>query len=497
MSLAPTSDEVLRLWRAGWPYLHLEAEEAARATRVATAAAEAQGVPIYAWTATAGLTGRDDLASPEAALAAFAAGEGGALLLLHDLHRWLDDRRLVSQLRDLAPRLAAQGRCAAVVAPPFELPLELRSDFAVVPVPAPDAAELLALLEAGGPIPAASAGDDDPARRLVQAALGLPGSVAMRAFAAARAVPAGDDPVDLVLGEKRRHLRDAFALEVVRDRVGFDAVGGLEALKQWLGERAGAFTDEARHFGLPAPKGALLLGIQGCGKSLSAKAVAEHWRLPLLRLDLAAIFGGDTAPESGLRRALAAAEQMAPLVLWIDEIEKGFAGADPEAEGAVPAAARVLGAFATWLQEKTAPVFVVATANEVKGLPPELLRRGRFDEIFFVDLPDEPARSDILALHLRRRARDPGRFPVVELAHKTEHFSGAELEQVVVSALYRAFGAGRDLDGDDLVRAAADTVPLYRTYEERVKALRAWARGRARPAGRAEAVVDLLRGGAG
>ncbi len=445
-------------------------------------------MPVYSWTATGGLGGRDDLASPEAALSAFAAGEGAALLLLYDLHRWLDDRRLVRHLRDLAPRLAEAGRCAVVVAPPFELPQELKAEFAVVPVPAPDADELAQIL---GVEPGAVA-----SLPLIQAAQGLPEAVARRAFAEARSVTGGD-AVEVVLGEKRRHLRDAFALEVVQDRVGFSAVGGLEALKQWLSERAGAFTDEARQFGLPAPKGALLLGVQGCGKSLSAKAVADHWRLPLLRLDLAAIFGGDTPPETGLRRALGAAEQMAPLVLWIDEIEKGFAGADPEAEGAAPAAARVLGAFATWLQEKTAPVFVVATANEVKGLPPELLRRGRFDEIFFVDLPDEPARVDILGVHLQRRARDPARFPVAALAAKTEHFSGAELEQVVVSALYRAFGAGRNLDGDDLVRAAADTVPLYRTYEERVKALRAWAKGRARPAGRAEAVVDLLRGGAG
>ena len=300
MSLAPTSEEVLRLWRAGgptstWRPRRRSGPRGRRRRRRAL-----RGCRSTAWTATAGLAGRDDLASPEAALSAFAAGEGAALLLLHDLHRWLDDRRLVRQLRDLAPRLAAAGPVRRGGGPALRAPPGAQGRVRGGPGAGPGRRRALALLEAGGPIPAASSRGGRPGSAPGPGGPGAPRAVAMSGLRRGPGVHRRRRPVEVVLGEKRRHLRDAFALEVVRDRVGFYAVGGLEALKQWLSERAGAFTDEARQFGLPAPKGALLLGVQGCGKSLSAKAVADHWRLPLLRLDLAAIFGGDTAARDGV-----------------------------------------------------------------------------------------------------------------------------------------------------------------------------------------------------
>jgi SpoVK/Ycf46/Vps4 family AAA+-type ATPase len=211
-----------------------------------------------------------------------------------------------------------------------------------------------------------------------------------------------------------------------------------------------------------------------------------------VRLDLPRVLGSRAGAEEGLSRALEAAEALAPVALWVDEIEKGFAGSTPS-DGGDPRAARLLGAFSTWLQERRGPVFVVATANDVSRLPPELLRRGRFDELFFVDLPDLESRREIIELHLRRRKRDPSTVDVASIAEQCIDYSGAELEQVVVGALHRAYAHSREVETADLRRVAHDVVPLFKTYEEQIKALREWARGRARPAGRAGAVVDLFR----
>ncbi|MDF1563778.1 MAG: AAA family ATPase [Deltaproteobacteria bacterium] len=488
MSAPPLALEISRLWSAGWPFLQLETSEEARGLRLIEQVAGLRGATLLRWSATRGLDGRPELDRPEAALEAFLAGEEASLLVLRDLHPYAADPLLVRHLRDRADELTASGRCVVFLGPAFSLPPELSAEVVQVLVPPPDAEELRAMLaELGG---TAAAHQD----ALIAAALGLGENAAHRAFVAAVTQP-GEDVVAPVLAEKRRHLRDAFALEVVEPDFGFEDVGGLDTLKRWLAEREQAFTAGAREFGLPLPRGVLLLGVQGCGKSLSAKAVSSHWRLPLLRLDLGAVFGGELPPEAGLRRALRVSEAFGPAVLWIDEIEKGFAGADASMGSVDPTTTRVLATFLTWMQEKEAPVFVVATANEVAGLPPELLRRGRFDEIFFVDLPEDPDRREILAVHLRRRGRDPADFPLESLVDQTRYHSGAELEQVVVSGLYRAFNAGRELEPQDLARAAADLVPLYRTYEERVKALRAWARDRARPAGRQDQVVDILLSG--
>jgi SpoVK/Ycf46/Vps4 family AAA+-type ATPase len=293
-----------------------------------------------------------------------------------------------------------------------------------------------------------------------------------------------------IVREKRQALRRTQALSFHEPAAGLGDVGGLGELKRWLRERRRAFTDEARRFGLPLPRGLLLLGVQGCGKSLSAKAVAREWNFPLLRLDLAAAFGSrDDTPEATIRQATAVAESLAPCVLWIDEIEKGFSAAN---EGG--ASSRVFGAFLTWLSEKQAPVFVVATANDVTRLPPELLRRGRFDDLFFVDLPTHAERVEILAIHLARHGRDPLQFDLEELAAQAARLSGSELEQVVSAGLYNAFTEGRDLGWNDLANAITETVPLYETYEERIKELRDWARTRARPATLDAKAADLFKG---
>jgi SpoVK/Ycf46/Vps4 family AAA+-type ATPase len=257
----------------------------------------------------------------------------------------------------------------------------------------------------------------------------------------------------------------------------------VKSLKDWLTNRTSGFTERAREFGLPEPRGILLLGVQGCGKSLSCKAVASLWRLPLLRLDVGKIFSGIVgSSEQNVRRAIQVAESVAPVVLWMDEMEKGFAGVQSSPFSDAGTTSRVFGTFVTWLQEKTAPVFVVATANDVTQLPPELLRKGRFDEIFFVDLPGVDERKEIFRIHLAKRKRDPSGFDVASFAASSDGFSGAEIEQAIVSALFAAFAAGTDLTDHLVIEALKSSVPISVTMAEQIADLRAWAQKRARPA---------------
>jgi SpoVK/Ycf46/Vps4 family AAA+-type ATPase len=254
-------------------------------------------------------------------------------------------------------------------------------------------------------------------------------------------------------------------------------------LKDWLNKRSVAFTSEARAFGLPAPKGILMLGVQGCGKSLCAKAVSNQWQLPLLRFDMGRMFGSFVgSSEENVRRAIAVAESVAPAILWVDEIDKAFAGSQGSGLSDGGTTARVFGTFLTWLSEKTAPVFVVATANDISQLPPELLRKGRLDEIFFVDLPTRDERADVFRIHLARRGRDANQFDIEPLADASQDFSGAEIEQAIISALYDAFSSSQELTTDQILISLQQTVPLARTMDQQISGLRRWAEGRARSA---------------
>jgi SpoVK/Ycf46/Vps4 family AAA+-type ATPase len=257
----------------------------------------------------------------------------------------------------------------------------------------------------------------------------------------------------------------------------------MDLLKEWMNQRTASFSDKAREYGLPEPKGMLLLGVQGCGKSLTAKAIAGLWRLPLLRLDVGKIFGGIVGQsEENIRKAISTAESVAPCILWTDELEKGFSGTQSSGISDGGTTARVFGTFLSWMQDKKKPVFVVATSNDVTALPPELLRKGRFDEIFFVDLPNAEERAEIFAIHLKKRKRDPKEYDLKALGKLSVGFSGAEIEQVVVSALFAAFDEdARDLRQEDLVKGVKQSVPLSVTMRERIAELREWADERARP----------------
>jgi hypothetical protein len=492
------SAEIAELWSAGTPILYLVTSEEERAIAFCQAAAASFEVQALVWSAGRGIEGSAPSAKdPAAFLEAFVRVPAPALAVALDLHVSLREPQLARRVRDLVPRLGAEGRCLVVVAPRLELPEGLAGDTAVLRLPLPDDAELAALLDA---VRAALAHPKKPApvapevrHRALVGARGLSESQARRAFTRAlRRDPAlGQAGAAVIAEEKKRLLARDLGLELVETPERPEAIGGLSGFKAWMEERALAFDPEASRYGLPPPRGVLLVGVQGCGKSLAAKAAAARLGVPILRLDLPRVLGATGAEES-LHRALEAAEALAPVALWVDEIEKGFAGSSP-ADGADPRAARLLGAFSTWLQERKGPVFVVATANDVTRLPPELLRRGRFDELFFVDLPDAEARREILSLHLQRRGREADAVDVASIAELCADFSGAELEQVVVGALHRAYALGREVETGDLRRVAQDVVPLFKTYEEQIKALREWARGRARVAGRAGAVVDLFR----
>ncbi|MFO0609223.1 MAG: AAA family ATPase [Polyangiales bacterium] len=507
MPIDAVREELKVYIRARYPVVWLTTEEEDRTGRMIAAAASDLKRPVWTWTCTAGFddargvlergiarsvdaaTG-STMRTPDKALDWVVQHSERAIFVLNDLHPFLDDPAVVRKLRDVVAHARRTNKTVLLVSPAAKVPDELARDVTVLDVPLPDDAELGVLLRqfvdslrSVGKIPV----DDDPSlvERVVHAVRGLTEAQAIQAFsrAAVNDMRFGVDDVPLLLAEKKQIVRRAGTLEFFEHDESLASVGGIDGLKQWLSSRGSAFGDKAREYGLPQPRGLLLLGVQGCGKSLTAKAIAAHWRLPLLRLDIGSVFspyvGGS---EANMRKALVAAESLAPTVLWIDEIEKGFAGTTGSGNSDAGASLRVFSTFLTWMQERKRPVFVVATANRIADLPPELLRKGRFDEIFFVDLPTPKERESIFAIHLRKRRRDPARFDGAAVSAATEGFNGAEIELALVSAMYAAFSANREVATADVVAAARETVPLSTTMAEDIAALRHWAKTRARGA---------------
>jgi hypothetical protein len=486
-------EELSLLIRSGWRLIVLESFEEDRAIAMLQRVAESLERKCDIWSLATGFEGdAQSSGSLDAAIRGIAVRTSPALFVILDAHRLIDDPLAIRRLRDMLPTLASRKQALILLGPAIDLPSELQREAGRIELPLPGEGELRALFQRvleSAEIGSARAGLLDEA---IRGSLGLTATESVRVFRKAIRLQGGlnEGVPELIVREKRRALRRTPSLTFHENQGGLGEVGGLGELKQWLGERRTAFGSEARSFGLPAPRGLLLLGVQGCGKSVAAKAVAKEWQFPLLRLDLAAAFGSSTSsPEASIRETIAVAESLAPAVLWIDEIEKGFADS-----GSDPSSSRVFGSFLTWLSEKQSPVFVVATANDVHGLPPELLRRGRFDELFFVDLPTPAERAEILAIHLKKRERDPLQFPLEELAEEAARLTGAELEQAVTAALYAAFADQRELSASDLINAIGETVPLYDTYEERIKELRDWSRGRTRPASIDAKMVDYFSG---
>ena len=428
-----------------------------------------------------------------------------AVYVLKDFHVFLTQSyphasAVIRKLRDLADALHTAYATVILLSPVLQLPDELQKDVTVIDYDLPSLRDLEGLLNRAMDSVRGQEGvtanlSAEAKERILKAALGLTLTEAENVFAKC-IVEKGTFDLDLIVAEKQQLIRKSGVLEYFESRDQVSDIGGLEILKAWLNNRALAFTEKAQKFGLPSPRGILLLGVQGCGKSLTAKAVAHLWRLPLLRLDVGRIFAGLVgSSEQNMRRAIQMAETVSPCVLWLDEIEKGLAGLESSGLADAGVTARVFATLNTWMQEKTKPVFVVATANEIMRLPPELLRKGRFDEIFFVDLPAESERREIFVIHFGRRKRDPKEFDLDRLAAESDGFSGAEIEQAVISGLYAAFEEGREITTEDVLTALKQTVPLSVTMREEIGMVRRWAKGRARPASRyALADVDLPGG---
>jgi ATP-dependent 26S proteasome regulatory subunit len=495
--------ELDTLVRARYPLIYLVTWEESRIDAILSQLAESHGKALLSWSVTRGLRhlggirgapvegGKD----PIEALGQIEKLAEPSLVVLKDFHPFLSDPAVVRALRELAQSLKSTYTTVMILSPSLQIPVELEKEITVLDVPLPTFSELLQLLkEIVGVLRQGQKAVVDlkkeDAEQIIRAAQGLTLSEAENAFARSIAHDQRLDKSDiqLMLNEKRQVIRKSGLLEYYATQEKLDGIGGLELLKVWLTRRGAAFSEAARRFGLPEPKGLLLLGVQGCGKSLTAKAIASSWRLPLLRLDMGRIFSGLVgSSEENLRRAIRVAESVAPVVLWVDEIEKGLSGVASSNVSDAGVTARVFGAMLTWLQEKTAPVFVVATANRIELLPPELLRKGRFDEIFFIDLPAAPERREIFQIHVARRGREPGGYDLEALSRLAEGFSGAEIEQAVVSALYDAFAEGVELHQRHLVQSVTETYPLAATMREEIQKLRDWARTRTRPASAASA----------
>jgi hypothetical protein len=422
-----------------------------------------------------------------------------------DFHSFMCNQNMavLRRLREAAGALKNTFKTIVILSPIFSVPPELEKDMTVVDFDLPKARELAGLLDRVG-----EEVKDNPKldvkmegrvrERIVHALLGLTlveaENVVAKTLVQNRCL--GEQSLDTILGEKKQLIRKNGLLEYYDAREDLESVGGLDLLKKWLRKRSVAFSDKAREIGLPAPRGVLLLGVQGCGKSLMAKAVSKVWRLPLLRFDVGRVFGSLVgSSEENVRRAIKTAESIAPVVLWIDEIDKAFRGSRGSGGGTDGGtSARVFGTFLTWLSDKMTPVFVVATANDVSQLPPELLRKGRFDETFFVDLPGTAERKEIFQIHLTKRQQDPARFDLDELAEASLGYSGAEIEESVVSSLFDAFYEAREVCTEDILKTIRQTIPLSKMMSEDVERLRKWAEGRARLATSAELGSDKTVG---
>ncbi len=504
--------DLSNLLKARFPYIYIPTPEE---TRVIDQVRDICKQPslvrtprkLFVWSSVRGMMqdgdidGPADTKQPLKALEFIEACKDSAVFVLLDFHIYFGsanrppDYQIVRKLRDLLHSIKYNPASQNVlfVAPVVELPVELQNEITILDFKLPDATDIKALLDdmitanaKNGRIKIEI--NEDQKQQLVNAALGLTLMEAENAFARGM-VNDGRlcvEDVEVILEEKCQVIKKTGILEYVKTDLRMSDVGGLLNLKRWLAKRNGSWLDRASAYSLPAPKGILITGVPGCGKSLTAKAVSATWQLPLLKMDIGRIFSGIVgSSEENMRRALRTAEAVAPSVLWIDEIEKGFASRSSEGDSGT--SSRVFGTFLTWMQEKTKPVFVIATANDISKLPPELLRKGRFDEIFFVDLPTPSERLAILKLHLSKRLKNPaitatlklGPPELARLVEITEGFSGAELEQIIVAALFDAFAENRGLTFDDFTRAASNTVTLAVTQAEEILAIRRWADMRA------------------
>ncbi len=447
-------------------------------------------VPFVTWTCVDGLSMGDerwpDTADPLKALDSILASADPGFYLMKDLPAVLPSRPdVVRRLRDAYRRLKGRSKYIVLVSPRLVIPEDLKREIFVLDFDLPDDSEISFLVaHYGRHLFGESALAEGEVRKISAGLKGLTldecEHVIMKVFS--RRKKYEEEIYDEILAEKEQASRKEGVLEFVPPRFSLDDIGGLENLKDWLQKRRHLFTREAVEKGLPIPKGILMMGMSGCGKSLSVKAISALWNLPLFRLDMNLIFGTEN-PEHTFHRALKTTEGLSPALLWIDEIEMAITGGR-EAGGGDPSLGRIFSTFLTWMQEKDAMVFVAATANRIHLLPAEFIRKGRFDQVFFIDLPNEVERKSIFAVHLKKQKADLNKFDIVFLSKATKGFNGAEIESVVQAAAIEAFSDKRSLTEDDVNRQISATVPLSKTMDDQIKQIKSWAHDRALSASR-------------
>jgi len=503
-------EELNILIQAQYPLIYLITPEEERAelaiSKIASENAEYR--KVYVWTVTKGVVEygygqtrqssqtNHNTVSPEAAIEWTTRQKEAGIYIFKDLHPFIDGPVITRWLRDAIAAFKNSDKTIILMSPIQTLPIELEKEVIVMDYPLPNLAELNQVLSARLAKSRKSSINTETREKLLKAALGLTKDEAEKVYRKAqlKTNQLTEAEVDIVLSEKKQLIRRNGILEYIEEDETLNSVGGLEELKRWLRQRSNAFTERAREYGLPQPKGMLILGVPGCGKSLIAKTTSRLWGLPLLRLDMGRVYDGSTVgrSEANLRNALKTAESISPVILFIDELDKAFSGGVGSGDSDGGTSGRIFGSFLTWMQEKKSPVFVMATANRVERLPGEFLRKGRFDEIFFVDLPNSAERQDIFKIHLGKRRSDINRFNIEQLTKVSDGFSGAEIEQAIIAAMYDAFAQDREFTQLDIIAAIKATLPLSRTMTEQVTALRDWAGQRARPASASVAEYQRL-----
>ncbi|MGQ9619040.1 MAG: AAA family ATPase [Candidatus Aminicenantia bacterium] len=453
---------------------------------------------FFIWSVSSGMRRKeeriDNTNDPLKAIEFAILYEKPAAFVFKDIHPFINQRPEVSRaLRDAYQTIKNTQKVIFLLSPFAFLPQELKKEIEIIDFPLPSYGELENLFTqvlssfASKRIPINL--NEKDKKSIVIALQGLTFDEAYRALIKSfqgKSTISSEVVEELHL-EKRQIILKEFVLEYVHEKLSIDEIGGLENLKDWLKKRQKAFTPEAKKYGLDQPKGLLIMGVSGCGKSISVKAIASLWSLPLFRLDMNLVYSGIAgAPEEAFARALKTMDSLAPAVLWIDEIESGIN--DKVSEGAT---GRILGYFLTWMQEHRSPVFIAATANRIDLLPAEMLRRGRFDQIFFVDLPIEKEREEIFRIHLSKRNVNPEQFNISQLAKITKGWSGAEIEQAIISSMYESFNEGRPMSEDDLFKIFSRSVPLSTTMYEQIKRIREWAHKRAVRASEASLTPEI------
>ncbi|MBM4763819.1 AAA family ATPase [Bacillus sp. B15-48] len=506
-----TKTYLANLLRARFPYLYIQTWEEDRVLSfIRSVANDVELIKtareVFTWRVTTGLLDSHGQAKgsskePLKALEFIEKYDQPCIVVLQDFHVYFGGQgkaanyQVIRKLRDMLLHIKRSPNPINVIftSPFLQLPDELQKDITIVDFDLPTFEEIMTVLDEmiqvnqqGGRIQISLTNEEK--ERLAVAAQGLTLSEAENAFARAMVEDGrmSIKDVEIILEEKEQIIKKTGILEFITSDLKMEDVGGLENLKRWLSKRNKSWLDSAKKYGLPAPKGVLITGVPGSGKSLISKSISSMWQLPLLRLDIGKIFSGIVgSSEENMRKAVKTAEAIAPSILWIDEIEKGFSGINSGGDSGT--SSRVFGQFLTWMQEKTSPVFVIATANNISGLPPELMRKGRFDEIFFADLPTQRERKQILKIHIEKRLKNPeviGDFQLNDevldsLAVQCEGFVGAEIEQLVIDALFEAYAEERSIKLQDFERAIVTTVPLSITQAEQIRAIRDWANVRA------------------